>query len=576
MQEFFATLNAWAAWLNDLLWSQLVLWLLLFAGILFTVWGRFPQWTALTHGLDAIRGRFSDRRDPGAINHFQALATALSGTVGLGNIGGVAIAVALGGPGAVFWMWVVGFFGMALKSTEVTLAMLYRNTDDPQKPHGGPMFVAQKAFAALGRPRLGAVWGGVFCVTLLIATLGGGSMFQAWNVGALTQQYFGVPSVVTGLVLATLVALVIIGGIRRIGRVAGALVPFMCLLYLGGALYVLAVNYEQLPALFALIFKSAFAGSEAAGAFLGGTAGYAFLWGMKRAIYSNEAGQGSSPMAHSAAKTREPVREGVVAGLEPFIDTLIVCSATALVILVTGVWNRTPEARYETPPVVLAEGRLGTWSLATVEAPPRLDGEPWRDGDAVFLIVHAHHNPETGNNLHRLDGTVRIEAGRAVIEWGTLASPEQPDIVDAGVYLSYPAATLTALAFDRAHEGLGKWIVTAAVWLFALSTMISWSYYGEQGMVYLLGEKSVLPYQVIFCVLAVVANLGLLTTPRELDTLTTLGTGVMLWANIPLLLLFGHHAMRAWHDYLARLKAGEFQARRDVSLRDAFAGRDVE
>lgn len=307
---------------NDVLWHDTVLFAILGTGILFTFWTTFSQWRALTHGWAVIRGRYDDPNDPGAINHFQALSAALSATVGLGNIGGVALAIALGGPGAVFWMWVVGFFGMSIKLTEVTLSMLYRNTDDPDDPHGGPMWVIKKGMRRFGPNlgTLGTVIGGVFCVTLLISATTGGNMFQAWNVGQITETYFGIPSVACGIILAVVVGSVIIGGIKRIGAVAGRLVPFMCALYLLAGSYVLIVNAQEIPGLLVLIVQSAFAPTEAAGAFIGGTAAYAFLIGMKRALFSNEAGQGSAPIAHSAVKTKEPVREGIVAGLEPFIE----------------------------------------------------------------------------------------------------------------------------------------------------------------------------------------------------------------------------------------------------------------
>ncbi|MEE8249793.1 MAG: amino acid carrier protein, partial [Gammaproteobacteria bacterium] len=303
--------------LNGILWHDSALLILLGTGVVFTVWSGFSQYKALTHGVQVVRGTYDDPDDPGAISHFQALSAALSATVGLGNIGGVALAISLGGPGAVFWMWVVGFFGMAVKLTEVTLSMLYRNTDDPDNPHGGPMWVVSKGLARMNPALapLGKFVGGVFCVTLLVSTITGGNMFQAWNVGEITEEYFDVPSIVAGIVLALLVAMVIIGGIKRIGAVAGRLVPIMVALYLLAGTYVLIISADQIPGMLALIFRSAFSPQEFSGAFLGGTVGYAFLFGMKRALFSNEAGQGSSPIAHSAAKTDEPVREALVAGL---------------------------------------------------------------------------------------------------------------------------------------------------------------------------------------------------------------------------------------------------------------------
>ncbi|MCZ6827913.1 MAG: alanine:cation symporter family protein, partial [Gammaproteobacteria bacterium] len=203
--------NQVLASVNGIIWHNYVLFFILFTGIVFTIRTRFCQYIALSHGFHVLRGRYDDPDDPGAINHFQALSAALSATVGLGNIGGVALAIALGGPGAVFWMWVVGFFGMTIKLTEVTLSMLYRNTDDPDNPHGGPMWVASKGLAKLN-PKLaglGKFIGTIFCITLLVSAITGGNMFQAWNVGEITQAYFGIPSVYCGIVLAILVATVI-------------------------------------------------------------------------------------------------------------------------------------------------------------------------------------------------------------------------------------------------------------------------------------------------------------------------------------------------------------------------------
>lgn len=573
MSEFSSTL----ATLNSILWNDYVLLLLLGTGIVFTVWSGFCQYRVLTHGTRVIRGTYDNPGDPGAINHFQALSAALSATVGLGNIGGVALAIALGGPGAVFWMWIVGFFGMSIKLTEVTLSMLYRNTDDPNNPHGGPMWVASKGFALMN-PRftgVGKIFGGIFVVTLLVSAITGGNMFQAWNVGEITQEYFGIPTIATGIVLAILVGMVIIGGIKRIGAVAGRLVPIMITLYLLAAIYVLIIHYQQIPEMFRLIFASAFSDTEATGAFVGGTVGSAFLFGMKRALFSNEAGQGSSPIAHSAAKTDEPVREGIVAGMEPFIDTLVVCTLTALVIISTGVWNREAEARYIIPPVVVPV-TPDLWSLETRAAPERGEDE-WRGGEAVFVVVEAHRNETSGNGLHKIDGTVRVEPdGEIIIEWGSLESPVKPTLATPGVYVSYAGATLTAKAFDTVNDGLGKWLVTMAAWLFAISTMISWSYYGEQGMVYLAGQRSVLPYKLVYCLLIVVATWGFLKTDRDLDNLTGIGTGVMLFANVPIMWIFGRQAMLAFKDYVARLKSGRMGPEHPPpSLEDLLSGKSV-
>lgn len=549
IDEFVSAINA-------VLWHDYVLLALLGTGILFTVWSRFCQYRALTHGVRVTRGAYDDPDDLGAINHFQALSAALSATVGLGNIGGVAIAISLGGPGAVFWMWVVGIVGMALKTTEVTLAMLYRNLDDPRNPHGGSMWVISKALARRS-PKLGVlgrIIGSIFCITLLVMVIAGGNMFQAWNVGAISEAYFGVPSVFTGLVLAIIVGLVIIGGIKRIGTVAGFLSPIMIAMYFLGPIYVLILHYRDIPAMFALIFRGAFSSVEASGAFIGGTMGYAFLYGLKRAFFSNESGQGTSPIAHSAAKTREPVREAVVAGLEPFIDTIIVCTMTALVIIVTGIWKRPAEATLpELPQFTWA---AAGWTLPDTPAPPR-NGGNWSAGESVYLIVEGPPNPRSGNNLHRLAGSLVAGEAGPRIRWQPFASATPPILHDPGIYVSYVGATLTAKAFDSVTPGLGKWLVTLAVWLFAISTMISYSYYAEQGMVYLAGKRSVTPFKLLYVLLPIVATSGFLKTDVQLDNLSGLGTGLMLFVNVPILWFLGHEAMAAYHDYFRRLKTGE-------------------
>ncbi|MFG0286360.1 MAG: alanine/glycine:cation symporter family protein, partial [Phycisphaerales bacterium JB039] len=490
-------------------------------------------------------------------------------------------AIMLGGPGAVFWMWMVGLFGMAIKTTEVTLSMIYRNTDNPENPHGGPMFVAAKAFGEMGLGGLGKAIGGIFVITLLISTITGGNMFQAWNVADITHAYFDVPQIAVGIILAVLVGLVIIGGIKRIGAVAGRLVPFMCAIYLLAAVYVIVLKLGVIPEIFKLIFVEAFSPTDATGAFLGGTAGYALLWGMKRALFSSEAGQGSSPIAHSAAKTDEPVREGVVAGLEPFIDTLVVCTLTALVILSTGLWSRGPDVAFVNAPAV-AQSADGTWTLERVEVTP--GDETPTSGAEVFAVVVAEENPNTGKNLHRVMGRVVVEPdgedARYFIEWG--ASPtarQQFTLHSTGAWFNHQGATLTAKAFDSVTPGLGKWLVTLAAWLFAISTMISWSYYGEQGVVFLFGEKLVLPYKVVYCLLIVVAAIPqLISTDAQLDNLTALGTGVMLWANIPIMLIFGNKAMKAYHIYVGKLKRGEFKTEEHepASISDVMEGKDIK
>lgn len=585
MDEFLQSFNDVLSAINGVIFHDFVLYAVLAVGVLFTFWSGFCQYHAFTHGVAVIRGKWDDHDDPGAINHFQALSAALSATVGLGNIGGVAVAIALGGPGAIFWMWVVGVFGMALKTTEVTQSMLFRNTKDPEEPHGGPMYVIEEGLAQRNpkwRP-IGRIIGVLFCITLLIATITGGNMFQAWNVAVVTEDGLGIPQPLVGAIQAVLVGAVILGGIKRIGAVAGRIVPVMCAIYLIAAFYVLGVHFDAIPEMLRLIVVSAFNPAEAGGAFVGASFGLAFLWGMKRALFSSEVGQGSSPIAHSAAKTNEPVREGVVAGLEPFIDTIVVATLTSLVILSSGAWNRDGEAHFAETPTFVAAETADTWTLGTSPLPAKsreaeaVSG-PWKAGDTVFAIARAGDvDPSTGTDLQRISGAVVADPETADtwrVEWGSLASAAAPVLESEDIYRDYVGAALTSHAFDRVLPGLGKWLILFSSWLFALSTMISWSYYGEQGIVYIAGERWVVPYKLFYCAAIVLATVGLVTTDAELDNLTTLGTGVMLIVNIPIMLIFGAIAMKHYRGYFARLKAGEFHSHDAASITDIVEGKD--
>ncbi|HZW60521.1 MAG TPA: alanine:cation symporter family protein, partial [Woeseiaceae bacterium] len=382
-------------------------------------------------------------------------------------------------------------------------------------------------------------------------------MFQAWNVADVTNSYFGVAGWVTGALLTLLVGAVLIGGIKRIGRVTGALVPTMVFFYIVSGVYVLLANAPAIPSMLWLIVSSAFGPTQAAGAFVGGTVGSAFLFGMKRAIFSNEAGQGSSAIAHAAAKTDEPVREGLVAGLEPLIDTLVVCTFTALIILATGVWNRAPDVAFDSTPVVA--GSAGHWSIARTVLP----AGDWRDGEPVAMIVSAGPNPGTGGKLHRIPGEIHATAQGYVIDWRGFDGARKPTNLDGGFYYDYVGATLTAKAFDTVAPGLGKWLITIASWLFAVSTIIAWGYYGEQGAVYLAGERGALSFRLIYCALIFVATLGHIRTSTDLDNLTGIGLGVIIYANLPILWIFGYQAMRAYRDYRRRLEAGEITPARE-------------
>ena len=315
----------------DLAWGPPLLVLLLGGGLFLTLRSRLLPFFGARHAVDVLRGRYDRPDDPGQINHFQALSTALSATIGLGNIGGVAIAITQGGPGAVFWMWMAAFVGMATKFFTCTLAVMYRGRDSLGEIQGGPMYYIEvglgKRFRALSI---------LFSICGMFGCLG---IFQANQVAQILDATYGVAPAATGVTAMVLVALVSFGGITRIGTVASRLVPAMCFLYLASAAVIVFRHWELVPEVFSQIFHDAFSGTAAAGGVAGIAVSKVIQTGIKRAAFSNEAGLGTAAMAHGAAKTKEPVREGLVAMLGPFIDTIVVCSLTAFVILSTGLWR---------------------------------------------------------------------------------------------------------------------------------------------------------------------------------------------------------------------------------------------
>lgn len=308
----------------------IVMWLVV-AATIFTIYFGFVQFRYFSHAISLVKGDYSDPNDAGEVSHFQALTTALSGTVGLGNIAGVAVAVGIGGPGATFWMILAGLLGMASKFTECTLGVKYRNEYADGTVSGGPMYYMSKGFKELGLPggKILAVLFSIFCI---LGALGGGNMFQANQAHAQISGIVGdYPGWITGIVFAVIVFAVIVGGVKSIARVTEKVVPFMGILYVGAALIILLINYDKIGWAFGQIFGGAFTGLGVAGGFVG-----ALIQGFKRAAFSNEAGVGSAAIAHSAVKTKEPITEGFVSLLEPLIDTVVICTMTALVITISG------------------------------------------------------------------------------------------------------------------------------------------------------------------------------------------------------------------------------------------------
>lgn len=307
----------------------IVLWLVV-AATIFTIYFGFVQFRFFKHAIQLVKGDYSDPDDAGEVSHFQALATALSGTVGLGNIAGVAVAVGIGGPGATFWMILAGLLGMAAKFTECTLGVKYRNEYPDGTVSGGPMYYISKGFKELGLPG-GKILATLFAVFCILGALGGGNMFQANQAHAQISGIVGdYPGWITGIVFAVVVFTVIVGGIKSIANVTEKIVPIMGILYVGAALIILLVNYDMIGWAFGQIFAGAFTGLGVAGGFVG-----ALIQGFKRAAFSNEAGVGSAAIAHSAVRTKEPITEGFVSLLEPLIDTVVICTMTALVIVIS-------------------------------------------------------------------------------------------------------------------------------------------------------------------------------------------------------------------------------------------------
>lgn len=412
-----------------LVWGIPLVVLLVGSGILFTIYFGFPQLRFFKHALEVVFGKYDNPDDKGEISHFQALCAALSATVGLGNIAGVAVAIALGGPGAVFWLWVAGFIGMATKFTEVTLSLSYRDVGANGVVHGGPMFVIKNA---LNKKYYPLAW--LYAFFVVLSSFGAGNMFQANQMASVIKTSAGIPEWISGLIFCAGAFLILIGGIKRIGKVTEKLVPAMVGLYLVGAFFIIFAHFGRIPEMFGMIFSGAFAGTAAVGGFAGAAFKEVMVMGIRRATFSNEAGMGSAAMAHSAAKST-PIQEGIVALLEPFVDTIVVCTITAIALLLTDAWN-----------------------------------------------------------------TEGVAAG----------------------------SEMTAYAFETVMGPAGRWIVTSTVTLFAFSTLISWSYYGEQGVTFIFGEKWIPAYRYVFIVfifigaiaqLSIVLNLsdavyGLLALPN--------------------------------------------------------------
>ncbi|MGE4586104.1 MAG: alanine/glycine:cation symporter family protein [Mangrovibacterium sp.] len=478
--------------------SNWFVYLLLGTGLFFTIYLKFPQFRYLKHALRIVRGEFDRKGDQGDTTHFESLTTALSGTVGTGNIAGVALAIHLGGPAALFWMLVTALIGMTTKFVEVTLSHKYREITADGTVAGGPMYYLKN--------RLGIRWMAVlFAVATIFSSFGTGNLPQINSISNAVFSTFGINKVLTGGVLALLLGGVIIGGIKRIARVTSRLVPLMTLIYFFGALVVVAFNYQNIVPAFLSVFRDVFKGTAAAGGFLGAGFSFAFNRGVNRGLFSNEAGQGSAPIAHAAAKAHEPVSEGLVALLEPFIDTVIICMLTGLVILSSGVWKDKIENRFQrTDLQVLSATYSDTdpqdqkklFSFITgKENLPLFDGELSVKNGAIQNTVTILHARSVAESVRVLSGN-SLYSGKIRVIGGKLAGDENLVLLGKSLIHSAP---LTTEAFSRSWFGpFGKYIVAAGLLLFAFSTAISWSYYGDRAVTFLFGKKGVICYHIIY------------------------------------------------------------------------------
>ena len=540
-----------ASFLEGYVWSwpeqvPLLAVLLLGTGLFVTTRLALIQVRGFRHAIDIVRGKYDDPEDAGDLAHYQALTTALSATVGIGNIAGGAIAIRMGGPGAPFWMWVTAFFGMALKYAECTLAVRYRTVHADGSVSGGPMYYIERG--------LGPKWKWMallFAALAAICSFGTGNMNQANTMADALRAQFGVPPVYTAMVAATIVALVIIGGIKRIGRVTSILAPGMALLYVGGALVILTMNLPQVPGSFALIVREAFAPTSmvggAAGSFL-----MTLMWGIRRGLFSNEAGQGSAPIAHAAARTDEPVREGLVASLEPFIDTLVICTMTGLVIVTTGVWKEKEQrliALTELEGVHAVVDDLGLQEALRQRVERGEQTYPVRGGELVGASLV--HLGATVEDLRFVDadgqpweGQLRLAAD------GTLAAVDAalpPRVLGSGLLTGAP---LTARAFSVGLPGRhGDLIVTISVLLFAISTAISWSYYGDRATEYLFGPRAIPVYRWIYVGFFF---LGCLLSVSTVWTFGDVALGLMSFPNLLALILLSGTVVSLTRDYFSR------------------------
>ena len=488
--------------------------LLIGTGIFFTIYLGFPQFKYFKSALKIVSGKTDSSDSDGETTGFQALTTAMSGAVGTGNIGGVALAIWTGGPAAIFWMWITAIFGMTTKYVEVTLGHKYRTKLNDGSISGGPMYYIEQG--------LNMKWVAIlFAFLMMITAIGSGNMPQINNIALVMNTEFSVPKLFTGLFLGALLWIIIIGGIKRIASVASKIIPIMGLIYFGGALIILIENYQNIIPSFNAIFAQVFTGSAAVGGFLGASFAMSLKYGVARGLYSNEAGQGSSPIAHASSKNKS-IDQGVVSILEPFIDTIVVCSVTALVILSSGVWTQKFETNFSKTDMVILEGIYSDEK--------NIDSEYLYPDQINELNMYVQ---SIDSNVKEFSGELNIEAGKLLTQnitvlhsrsiaedikitnqiddtpyTGTL-NVDNGKITESVVIQGkslVSSAELTAKAFSQGIMGqYGGKLVAIALLLFAFSTSITWCYYGDRSTAYIFGEKGVIWYRNFYVVCFVLA-----------------------------------------------------------------------
>jgi len=504
LNEFFLFIHQYIAGNN---WF---IFLLLGTGIFFTFYLKFPQIRYFSHAIRIVKGKYDKKTDKGDTSHFQALATALSGTVGTGNIAGVALAVHLGGPAALFWMLMTAFLGMCTKFVEVTLSHKYRDFDEKGMVAGGPMYYMKKRLninLKNGKQIKTGYWiGGFFAIATILSSFGTGSLPQINSISNAMFATFGIQHMVTGAVLSVLLGLIIIGGIKRIAQVTEKLVPFMAIIYFAGAIAVIFSNYQNIIPSFISIFSDIFSGTAAVGGFLGAGFAFAFNNGVNIGLFSNAAGQGSAPIAHAAAKAHEPVSEGMVAILEPFIDTIIICFLTGMVLLSSGVWNEKLSNQFQQTDIEILAGYYHEQNEENLAALKNhlnnkdkvslFTGEIQIEEGKILdkiSIIHARslaENIEVRQGGDLFSGKIPVTNGKITDRSGNLTFTGQSLI---------HSAPLSTAAFSKSILGnSGQYIVAIALLLFAFSTAIAWSYYGDRSVTYLVGAKYIVVYRIIF------------------------------------------------------------------------------